>query len=544
MNIFTSMAEKIKTGIRTWLHIQPAVNGSISIQETLDYEGNAIKNQIWYRGESEELSQLYSQIDGDKTRFWSASCTIGMEIRKIHVGLPAMLCDMLASIVTDDMNLIDAGSRQTEWDKIAEENDFIELVKQAITETLYIGDGAFKISFDTNLSKYPILEFYSGDKTEIIRDRGRVKEIVFKTVYNVQRQEYVLLEHYGIGYIHYELTRGGREYDLSVIPELAHLSDVTWNDKFIMAVPIMFYKSAKYKGRGKSIFDAKIDNFDALDEAWSQWMDALRKNRTKEYIPENMLPRSPIDGKVLKPNAFDNAYIQTDGSMAEGTVNKIELVQGNIPHESYLATYITALDLCLQGIMSPSTLGIDVKKLDNAEAQREKEKATLYSRNNIVEQLQKVLPKLITATFNAIDTLNKTAIKDIDIDVTFGEYANPSFESQVETVSKAKQGGIMSIEASVDELYGDTKDDEWKQEEIARLKAEQGISDMEEPALNMQADGFTVDSRLNGAQVGSLMNVISMVKSGQLTRIEAINIIVSTLGVPKEQAESFIENKI
>lgn len=46
--------------------------------------------------------------------------------------------------------------------------------------------------------------------------------------------------------------------------------------------------------------------------------------------------------------------------------------------------------------------------------------------------------------------------------------------------------------SSVDELYGDTKDDEWKQEEIARLKAEQGISDMEEPALNMQADGFTV----------------------------------------------------
>ncbi len=105
---------------------------------------------------------------------------------------------------------------------------------------------------------------------------------------------------------------------------------------------------------------------------------------------------------------------------------------------------------------------------------RGRKKATLYSRNNIVERLQKVLPKLVIATFNSIDTYNKTAIKEIDIDVTFGEYANPSFESQVETVSKAKQGGIMSIEASVDELYGDTKDDKWKQEEIARLKAEQG----------------------------------------------------------------------
>ena len=144
--------------------------------------------------------------------------------------------------------------------------------------------------------------------------------------------------------------------------------------------------------------------------------------------------------------------------------------------------------------MSPSTLGIDVKKLDNAEATREKEKATLYTRNNIVNQLQKVLPKLVKMTLQAIDTLNNATTQEIDVDVTFGEYANPSFESQVETVSKAKQGGIMSVEASVDELYGDTKDDDWKQEEVSRLKAEQGISDMEEPALNTELDGFEVES--------------------------------------------------
>ena len=144
--------------------------------------------------------------------------------------------------------------------------------------------------------------------------------------------------------------------------------------------------------------------------------------------------------------------------------------------------------------MSPSTLGIDVKKLDNAEAQREKEKATLYSRNNIVNQLQKVLPKLVKMTLQAIDTLNNSTTQDIDVDVTFGEYANPSFESQVETVSKAKQGGIMSVEASIDELYGDTKDDDWKQEEVARLKAEQGIEQMTEPELNTELDGFEVES--------------------------------------------------
>ena len=395
----------------------------------------------------------------------------------------------------------------------------------------------------------PIIEYYPGDKIDIIRNRGRVKEIVFKTVYNENNQEYVLLEHYGIGFIRYELTRGGKLYDLKMVPELAGLNDIEWDGGFMMAVPLMFYKSAKYDGRGKSIFDSKIDDFDSLDEAWSQWMDALRKNRTKEYIPDNMLPRNPYTGEILKPNSFDNAYIKTDASMTEGVANKIELIQGNIPHESYLSTYITALDLCLQGIMSPSTLGIDVKKLDNAEAQREKEKATLYSRNNIVNQLQKVLPKLVDIIFKAYDTYNLTAIKDIDIDVTFGEYANPSFESQVETISKAKTGGIMSVEASIEELYGDTKDDDWKQEEVARLKAEQGITEMDEPMAGDEAGIIPEEipqtaegGRLNGAQVGSLMNMIAMVKSGQLTRTEAINIVTATLGVPKEQAETFIEN--
>ena len=367
MSIFNTMADKIRDGIRTWLRVQPAQRGIINIQEIFDFEGNAIKNQIWYRGVSEELSQLYDQVDGDKTRFWAAKCSPGLAIRKIHVGLPAMMVDMLASIVVADMNEVDVGSRQSDWDKIAEENDFTELIKQAISDTLIVGDGAFKLSIDTNLSQYPIIEFYPGDRVEIIRERGRVKEVVFKTVYTVKNQEYILLETYGKGYITYMLTRDNKECDISTVPELAGLRPVTWEDKsFMMAIPLMFYKSAKFKGRGKSIYDSKVDEFDALDEAWSQWMDALRHNRTKEYIPENLLPRNPSDGAVMLPNSFDNAYIQYSSPMAEGANYKIEREQSEIPHEGYLATYITALDLCLQGIMSPSTLGIDVKKLDNA----------------------------------------------------------------------------------------------------------------------------------------------------------------------------------
>ena len=34
---------------------------------------------------------------------------------------------------------------------------------------LYIGDGAFKVTIDTEVSEYPILEWYPGERVEIIR---------------------------------------------------------------------------------------------------------------------------------------------------------------------------------------------------------------------------------------------------------------------------------------------------------------------------------------------------------------------------------------
>lgn len=280
---------------------------------------------------------------------------------------------------------------------------------------------------------------------------------------------------------------------LDSISATAGLRDVTFDNNTILAVPLMIYESAKYEGRGGSIFDGKLDNFDSLDETWSQWMDALRAGRAKTYIPECLIPHDPSTGELIRPNPFDNRYFASDGDMREGQKNQVMTDQPVIPHESYLASYVTALDLCLQGVISPSTLGIDTKKLDNAEAQREKEKTTLYTRNAIIEALQETLPDVVEMCINAEHFLHNQAAEEVKVNIPFGEYANPSFESQVETIAKAKQGGIMSIERCVEELYGDTLDEHCKEEEIARLKVEQGIQDMEEPAVNMTAGSFRTD---------------------------------------------------
>lgn len=56
----------------------------------------------------------------------------------------------------------------------------------------------------------------------------------------------------------------------------------------------------------------------------------------------------------------------------------------------------------------------------------------------------------------------------------------------------------MSIEASIDELYGDTKDDKWKQEEVKRIKNETGVVEMEEPAIAQDIDLLDEKANLEG----------------------------------------------
>ena len=144
----------------------------------------------------------------------------------------------------------------------------------------------------------------------------------------------------------------------------------------------------------------------------------------------------------------------------------------------------------MQGIISPSTLGIDLKKTDNAESQREKEKITLHVRNKIVDALNETLTELFTTILQCYDLMRRKPLGNYDPTVKFGEYASPDFDTSVDVVGKAKQYGFMSLETSVDQLYGDTWTQEEKDAEIERLKAEQGIQDLEEPAVNMEAGDF------------------------------------------------------
>lgn len=477
------------------LRINPAPeNRLITITEPFSFETSVLRNRLWYRGDPSELDQFYKQTANDsvaKSRFWAAVPSEDLAIRKIHSGLPAMMVERLSDIVIADFDGIKLKSdEQTElWNEISGDNDFDELLGDSIIDALVAGDGVFKITVDTDVSKYPIIEFYSGEQVEYKRTRNRLQEILFFTDYMYNDKDYRLEETFGKGYIKYRLLNSeGKEVPLSTVPETAYLVDVTYTGDFIMGVPLMFFKNHKWPDRGKSLYDSKADSFDALDEVISQWVDAIRAGRVQKYIPEDLIPKNPHNGELQKPNPFDNQFIRIGSVMAEDAKGQIDMVQPAILYEAFVNTYSSALDMCLQGIISPATLGIDLKKTDNAEAQREKEKATLYTRGKIIERLNDVIPQLVDVVLKVYDTMQNKTAGEYDASVSFGEYASPSFDAVVETVGKAKTFGIMSIERVVEELYGDTWTDEEKAAEVQRLKEEQGLTGMDEPAVNEYDD--------------------------------------------------------
>ena len=120
------MAEFVRTKIQNFLHITPAPVTSVVLNEVHTKEIANIKYRTWYKGIPEQLSQLYQQLDTTGTMFWAAKSTKGLEIRKIHIGLPALIIDILVNIVMTDFNGIEITSdsttlHQERWDEIAEE---------------------------------------------------------------------------------------------------------------------------------------------------------------------------------------------------------------------------------------------------------------------------------------------------------------------------------------------------------------------------------------------------------------------------------------
>ena len=504
---------------------------------------NEVKKQrleeyiIWYLGDSDRLKNFFTRAnaisynmdplynENKKSYFWAVSST-EHDIKRTHSGHPRNIVDTLVYIMTIPNITCDADKSDTVNDnlkKILKANNF----KQQITQlsrpmTLVEGWGAWKINWDKKLSPYPILLYYRADRVDFIFQSNQLRAIIYKDFFQDQDgKNYVLYETRRLGdytdpttnetttslYIEKELYEYASNTDRLIpckLESLPQLKDVVpqviiTNFQHFLGYPNIFYHDVSEEFYGRSIFTGKTDIFDDLDQCMSQGANAVRRSTVHEYFNTLYLETDPVTGLPIQPDAFDRKYIKYSGATgADGTAagsTPVQVVQPAINFSQYSDEERNLLMTAISGIMSPATLGIDIAKKDNADAQREKEKVTIFTRNNLLDEEETVFEHIGSDLLVAYELMNlkdgeQLKCKEYSINVQYPEFANDSWEKKLETVQTGWAGGLLSDEMAIDLLHGDTISKETRDRELNFLKEQRAKQEQIPPTDPSMQGGF------------------------------------------------------
>lgn len=490
---------------------------------------------IWYLGDSDRLKNFFTRAnaidynmdplynENKKSYFWAVSST-EHDIKRTHSGHPRNIVDTLVYIMSlpnikfagnDPTNTIDKNIA-----KILKANKFKQQISQKSRPmTLVEGWGGWKINWDKNLSDYPILLYYRADRVDFIYQSNVLRAIIYKDFFqDAEGKNYVLYETRRLGdytdkagntttslYIEkdlYEQTKSDQliPCKLSTLPQLKDIQPqiVISNFKHFLGYPNIFYSDVSEEFYGRSIFTGKTDIFDDLDQCFSQSANAVRRSTVHEYFNTLYLETDPNTGLPIQPDAFDRKYIKYAGANgadggAAGSL-PVQVVQPQLNFVQYSQEEQNLLLNAIAGIMSPAAMGIDVAKKDNAEAQREKNQTTIFTRNNLQDEEGDVFAHICSDLLVAYELMHlnpgeQVSRTEYDISVEYPEFSSDSFEKKLESVQTGWSGGLLSDEMAVELLYGDDYDEETKKRELDFLKAERAKAEQVPPQSDPNMQG-------------------------------------------------------
>lgn len=465
---------------------------------------------LWYEGDGDELLNYYTSqntieynyepwYSRNKRSYYWAISTTETDIKRTHSGMARNIVDTLVSIMPfprlragkleDDNNGVNKN-----LEKILRACKLKNIYKQQqMPLTLVEGWGCYKINFDPDFSEYPSVVYYRAENVDFIYKYGQIIGIIFRDYYTNGKRRFMSVEtrYFKVENCKkkliietelYEVNLSDSNYiqrvDLSNVPQLAGIESVIEGENIPMlfAVPCIFFEDSSNSGAyGRSIFCGKVDLLDDLDQCLSQKANCIRKSTPIEYFNNDFLERDR-NGLPKQPHCYDRKYIMykgqrtADGSAMSNAPVVVTQPQLNLEQYDMAATNIL-LEL-VEGIMSPATLGIDIAKKDNAEAQREKEKVTIFTRNAILDIESEILRSLCSQLLCAYEYMQsqKVSVKEYEVAVKFDRFADDSYESKLEKLSAAFDSETLSEEMFMEMLYDDTLSQAEYQRELKWLK--------------------------------------------------------------------------
>ena len=485
--------------------------------------------KVWYYGNSDELLNFYTAMEtygnykepiynrNKQNYFWGLSAD-ECKVKRVHSGMPKAIIETLTNIV--GMPNITCEQQET-LDFIIKKTKLTNIINQKqLPMTLALGWGCFKPIIDKQVCKdSPLVEWYNADDVEFVVKHDVIIGVLFMDYYYYQNKDYVLVETRrvvdGDSRIEYKLYRYEKdnsvvEVELDTIPDLADLSKdglvIKGLDK-ILAVPSVFFYDMNNKNYGRSILDGKIDLFDDLDQDLSQASQTSRVSTPVEYYPVDLLERDKF-GRARMPQVYNRQFIASNSyPNGDGELNgDIRTTQPNVNFNQYNEKVLSDINLILTGILSPATLGLNIAKDDTALSQREKEKVSVMTRNNILDRQQVIIAELCEQLLMLKEFMETgtISIKEYDIGVKFSEFANPSFEEKANLLSQMFSSGTISPEMFVDKLYGDSLSDDEREKEISYLVEQQQKDDNLDLSEFENEGTITEDSNIERAEQESI----------------------------------------
>lgn len=463
---------------------------------------------VWYEGDGDEILNFYTRANifdfnfepfytrNKKNYFWAISSEEA-QIKRTHSGQPRNIVDTLVNIMPFPMINVGGGNEKNVANmalkSILEESGVKRIYRdEQMPLTLVEGWGCYKINFDVEFSDNPIVLYYRAENVDFIYSNGRIIGAIFRSYYTTDKKKYVLVE---TRHTEWDANEKCRklviENELFLVegeslkacafedvPELINtegrLEILNFNK--LLAVPcVLLSNTGMQGGYGRSIFTGKLDLFDDLDQALSQASNSVRLSTPIEYFNTDYLERDK-NGIPKKPDSYDRKYVMMEGQTDADGVSvgePVKITQPKVDFNQYDTHAVQILLQILNGVLSPATLGIDIAKKDNAAAQREKEKVTIFTRNMLIDAEEQILKDLCSQLLCAKELMmtNGITVHNYDVSVKFNEFADDSFENKLEVLGKAYDMDEISPKMYIEKLYGDTLSRAEKDDELKFLKS-------------------------------------------------------------------------
>lgn len=483
-------------------YIQRAVNNMQDINLAIEQE----ENYLWYKGNSDYFmwfytrgivqNGLYNIMNQYLARNWLsyywATSALEDGIKRTHSGLPRQTITFIDRAIGDPMFKLEDKAQEKQLEKIIKSNNALSTFSKQKRLDAVIGDGAFVVNIDSELSEHPILEYVDGRDCQFEFVGDKITAVIIFKRYEVNGEIYTCVERrtterkkqiikggfktYAV--IEYALfrndsQRGFVECKLDEIEQTKGLQPRNVYDlPFMLAIPCMREIDDESK-RGVSMFRGRLDIFDDLDQSLSMESNTLRASTPVEYLDENSLEHDD-DGKAIKPSVYGKQFITYKGSANYNEASKgITTVFYNIDYTKLSVESQENVSRALNGWISPASFGFDVSRKDNALAQREKEKITIQTLKDYKEYLIPIyeeVGKCLIACDNLMQNANYK-YDDIKVEVAFKDYATPSLSEKINTYKDAVKDGVMSVDRFIQECYGDESQESQDRERQAILKS-------------------------------------------------------------------------